>query len=64
MGLVITRKSGQRIILTGILKEGEEVSIEVNYDGGDRTKVYIKAPDSIRILREELIDPEEIDDSN
>ena len=64
MGLKVSRKEGQRIRLTGTMKEGDEIYIETRQSsaGGSRLKVYIDAPSTILILREELIDPEEVAD--
>ena len=64
MGLKVSRKEGQRIRLTGTMKEGDEIYIDTQQTGGgdSRLKIYIDAPSTILILREELIDPEEIAD--
>ena len=64
MGLRVNRKDGQRIRLTGTMKEGDEIYIETRQpsDKSGRLKVYIDATGTILILREELIDPEEVAD--
>ena len=64
MGLKMSRKEGQRIRLTGTMKEGDEIYIETRQpsDKSSRLKIYIDAPGTILILREELIDPEEVAD--
>lgn len=63
MGLVVTRKEDERVFLKGTLKEGQRISIRIQETGRGRTKLYIEAPDSIEIMREELLDPKEIDDA-
>ena len=64
MGLKMSRKEGQRIRLTGTMKEGDEIYIETRQSSAEssRLKIYIDAPSTILILHEELIDPEEAAD--
>ncbi len=51
MGLKVTRLEGQSIVLTGMLKEGDEISVQVKNIRKGRTGVYIEAPPSINISR-------------
>ncbi len=55
MALVLTRKIDQAIIMTGTLAKGESISVIVGGVDRDRVKMLIKAPEGIRILREELM---------
>lgn len=50
--LVITRKGGEG------LRIGEDVRITVVETSRDRVKIGIEAPNSVRIIREELFDTE------
>jgi len=45
--LVLTRKSGQKLVL------GEEIVVTVLEVSGDRVKLGIEAPRSVRVLRPE-----------
>lgn len=45
--LVLTRKSGQAVVLNQTI----QVTVEVK---GDRVKVAVDAPSHVRVLREEL----------
>ncbi len=51
MGLKLTQLDGQWIVLTGMLKEGDEISIQVTNIRGGRIGVYTEAPPSINISR-------------
>jgi len=54
--LSLTRKYGERVLLT--TREGEEIIVEVGKPkhGGSNVVLHFKAPQSVKILRAELMD--------
>jgi carbon storage regulator len=48
--LVLTRKEGERIRI------GDDITIIIARVQGDRVRVGIEAPDSIKVVREELLE--------
>lgn len=50
--LVLTRKEGERLVLMG--NDGEVV-IEIHEIAAGRVRVAIDAPQSVRIIRQELL---------
>jgi len=57
--LSLTRKYGERVLLT--TREGEEIIVEVGKPkhGGPAVVLHFKAPHSVKILRAELADKKE-----
>ena len=53
--LVLARKQGERIML---VVNGETIVLSVESVKGERVKLGFEAPDSVRIVREELIQTE------
>lgn len=53
MALAFTRKDGESFYL--ILEDGLEIIIQVESEASDTTKVRVTAPNSVQILREELL---------
>jgi len=52
--LVLTRKVGQQVVVT--TKTGEDIVIDVCHVKGSYTKLGIKAPEDMKILRKEVFD--------
>jgi len=50
--LVLTRKKEEKIIIG---EGSEEIEITVLRIQGDKVSIGVKAPDSVRVLREELV---------
>ena len=50
--LVLSRQGGQSIVMH--LPSGETIRIKIKEAHGNRARIGIDAPDSVRILREEL----------
>lgn len=55
MALILQRKPGQRIVL--MLPDGQRVSIKVDEYARRPVKLYVEAPESVGIFREELLGP-------
>jgi carbon storage regulator len=51
--LVLTRKPGEKIVIDG------QITITLLSSEAGRARIGIDAPDDVRILREELLDPQE-----
>ena len=54
--LVLTRKIGERLILT--TEQGERIEILLIAARCDKAKVGVEAPQSVKVMREELIQTE------
>lgn len=50
-GLVITRKAGESVFI------GDSIEVTITRIGSNRVHLQIKAPSTVKILREELINP-------
>lgn len=55
--LVLTRRVGQRIV---ILVKGQVITVELLENLPNRAKFGFKAPDDVRILREELLNDQKL----
>jgi len=56
--LTISRKEGEGFTL--VLADGGTVKIKLAYYDGQQTKVSISAPQNVLILRDELVDTNEL----
>jgi len=50
MALVLTRKAGEKILC------GEEIEIEVVKIVGNRVRIALRGPETIKFLRAEIVD--------
>jgi carbon storage regulator len=51
--LVLTRKLGESLVMT--TENGEVIRVTLSYAPGNRVKVAIDAPQSVRVQRAELL---------
>ena len=52
--LTLSRKEGESLILT--LEDGQTIEVHLDQIRGTQARISIDAPDSVKILREELLD--------
>jgi len=51
--LTLSRKEGESIVLT--LEDGQTITVRLDETNGSQARISIGAPDSVKILREELV---------
>jgi carbon storage regulator len=56
--LILTRNAGEAVMI------GDDVCVTVLWVKGDQVRLGIKAPDNVRVLRDELLDEQPTDDGS